>query len=118
MAAINEVNFNSREGQDYIKDCLSSGIDDLCSNPHPLYEGGCSVESAANVLRSNIGTWEWTSVPDESIYKAYAATNDFMEVETMDEAIKRIVRETVKELTKGENAIIAPEIEKYHIKHR
>ena len=41
-----------------------------------------------------------------------------MEVETMDEAIKRIVRETVKELTKGENAIIAPEIEKYHIKHR
>lgn len=116
MATINEVNFNSREGQDYIKDCLSSGIDDLCSNP--LCNGDSSVESAANILRSNIGTWEWTSVPDESIYKPYTAANDFMEVETMDEAIKRIVRETVKELTKGENAIIAPEIEKYHIKHR
>ena len=117
MAAINEVNFNSQEGKDYIKDCLCSGIDDLCSNPHPLYEGGCSVESAANILRSNLGTLGWTSVPDESIYKTYTIANDFMEEESMDEVIKCIVHETVKELTKGENAIV-PEIEKYHIKHK
>ena len=118
MAALNEVNFNSLEGKDYIKDCLSSGIEDLCSNPYKGDCGDCSVESAANVLRSNIGTWEWASVPDESIYKPYTVANDFMEVESMDDAIKRIVRETVKELTKGENAVIAPKIEKYHIKHK
>lgn len=118
MAALNEVNFNSLEGKDYIKDCLSSGIEDLCSNPYKGDCGDCSVESAANVLRSNIGTWEWTSLPVEPIYKPYTAANDFMEGESMDEVIKRIVREAVKELTEDENAINVPEIEKYHIKHR
>jgi hypothetical protein len=118
MAATNEVNFNSLEGKDYIKDCLSSGIEDLCYNQASLYNGDCSVESAANVLRSNIGTWEWTSLPVEPIYKPYTAANDFMEGESMDEVIKRIVREAVKELTEGVDAINVPEIEKYQIKHR
>ena len=105
--------------KDYIKDCLSSGIEDLCSNPYKGDCGDCSVESAANILRSNLGTLGWTSVPDESmLYKTYTTANDFMEEESMDEVIKRIVHETVKELTKGENAVIGPEIEKYHIKHK
>ena len=113
MAATNEVNFNELVDKDYIKGCL-------CYNQASLYNGDCGVESAANILRSDIGTWEVTSVPVEPIYKPYTAANDFdfMEGESMDEAIKRIVHEAVKELTKDGNVINVPEIEKYHIKHR
>lgn len=109
MEAIKEVNFNGRKAEDYIKDCLS---------PNPLYIGDCGVESAVNILRSDNGTWELTSVPVEPIFKTYATANDFMEGESLDGVIKRTVHEAVKELTKDGNAVIGPEIEKYHIKHR
>ena len=94
--------------KDYIKDCL-------CSNP---YIGETSVESAANVLRSNVGTWGWHSVPNESIYTEEDTTGVGELTETMDERIERIVKEVVGKLTKKVDPVIAPEIEKYHLKHK
>ena len=99
MAATNEVNFNELVDKDYIKGCL-------CYNQASLYNGDCGVESAANILRrsnigtwevtsvpvrSNIGTWEVTSVPVEPIYKTYTTENDFTEKESesLDEARSR-----------------------------
>ena len=103
--------------------CLSSNLqgdficEDMGSNKASLasiYEDDCTAANAASILKSNIGTWEWQPIQNESIY-----TTDkcYGEGETMDEEIERIVKEVVSKLL-GANLENAPKIEKYHLKHK
>ncbi len=80
------------------------------------YEDDCTAAKAANILKSNIGTWEWHSVPNESTYTEVATIGEL--TETMDERIERVVREVLKKLNGNYDLSVTPIILKYHIKHK
>ena len=108
-------NFNGLSSNlqgDFICEDIASNKASLAS----IYEDDCIAPAkAANILKSNIGTWSWQPLSNESIY-----TEDkcYGEGETMDEVIERIVKEVVSALTKKGELENAPEIEKYHLKHK
>ena len=98
---------------DYIKDCLS---------PNPLYidDIGNADTLAKMKTRTNFEPWEpvpvepWAPMP---AYNGFSLSDSESEEETLEEVIRRVVKEAVGQITE-EGTLVAPEIEKYHIKHR
>jgi hypothetical protein len=81
---------------DYINDCLTN---------NPVW-----AEDVGNIKGSLVET-------NGSLWGVTPVYTGFNEGETMEEVIKRVVKEAIGQIT-GEGALVVPKIEKYHIKHK
>ena len=91
--------------------------DENCGEEWGEYRNECKASTLKSNLGTCLGTWEWHDMSNAPIY---IDSNIFKEEEgeSMDEMIERIVHDVVNQLAKKGDLMIAPKIEKYHIKHK
>jgi hypothetical protein len=101
---------------DYINDCLTS-------NPLETYKNAGKyivlddMGNAGSLAKTNFEPWEPVPVEPNPAYNGFSLSDGESEGETLEEVIKRVVKEVIGQITEG-GTLVAPKIEKYHIKHK